>query len=116
MNSTDSSSVDGVESNNNITSNEDPAGDSKNALFLKVSIPALKAFKTRKFEGTKTIGEVIDLLNKSLPPKSRSDYFEVYIVSCDGHNSTEKLRHDRTLLDYNLQHMVSRENDSPYLE
>jgi hypothetical protein len=82
-----------------------------NSIYLKISIPALTGFKTKKFPLDQPISQIIASLNKSLPPSSQCKWYQLYDAKGN------RLNPDRTLAHYHLANMVSTANTlRPYAE
>jgi hypothetical protein len=80
--------------------NTRPRGYFNPICCLKIAIPELKAFKTKKFDINQPIKEIVESLNRSLAPKYRSELYRLY-------RNGELLDQEKFLISYTIGSDVS---------
>jgi len=81
---------------NHLASDDPPA--SAKQIYLKVSIPALAGFKVKKLDGSQLVRDVIEGINRTLPPQSQCELYQLYVNGV-------KLDPDACIGNCSFQHM-----------
>lgn len=69
----------------------------RDGIVVKVQVPAMSGYSTKKFERNMTVAQAISLINNSIPSSLRSDRYRLYC------NSLRMLDEDRTLGSYGVK-------------
>lgn len=72
----------------------------RDGIVVKVQVPAMSGYSTKKFERNMTVAQAISLINNSIPSSLRSDRYRLYC------NSLRMLDEDRTLGSYGVKDNV----------
>jgi hypothetical protein len=72
----------------------------KDGIVVRVQVPAMSGYSTKKFDRTMTVAQAIAQINNSIPSSLRSDRYRLYC------NSLRMLDEDRTLFSYGVKDNV----------
>lgn len=72
----------------------------KDGIVVKVQVPAMSGYSTKKFDRNMTVAQAISQINNTIPSSLRSDRYRLYC------NSLRMLDEDRTLGSYGVKDNV----------